>query len=88
MYCFIPQFLRHVYFIKKFKPPTSIDFGSVFCDLSSSQKRTQPSAFRLTAQQDPEGHKVQQEEHIERKYNHFRLLDLTRDDLYRRGIDE
>ena len=28
----------------------------------------------------------EQEEHIERKYNHFWLLDLTRDDLYRRGI--
>ena len=27
LYCFIPHFLRHVYFIKKFKPPTSIDFG-------------------------------------------------------------
>ena len=29
---------------------------------------------------------MQQEEHIERKYNHFRLLDLTRDDLYHRGV--
>ena len=30
--------------------------------------------------------RLEEEEHIERKYNHFRLLDLTRDDLYRRGI--
>ena len=30
--------------------------------------------------------RLEEEEHIERQYNHFRLLDLTRDDLYRRGI--
>ena len=30
--------------------------------------------------------RLEEEERIERKYNHFRLLDLTRDDLYRRGI--
>ena len=29
---------------------------------------------------------LEEEEHIEHKYNHFRLLELTRDDLYRRGI--
>ena len=28
--------------------------------------------------------RLEEEEHIKRKYNHFRLLDLTRDDLYRR----
>ena len=30
--------------------------------------------------------KLEEEEHIERKCNHFRLLDLTRDDLYPLGI--
>ena len=30
--------------------------------------------------------RLEEEEPIERKYNHFRLLNLTRDDLYRRGI--
>ena len=31
--------------------------------------------------------RLEEEEHIERKYNHFRLIDLTHDDLYRWGID-
>ena len=30
--------------------------------------------------------RFEEEEHIKCKYNHFRLLDLTRDDLYCRGI--
>ena len=30
--------------------------------------------------------RLEEEEHIERKYNHFWLLDLTRHDLYRRGV--
>ena len=30
--------------------------------------------------------RLEEEGHVERKYNHFRLLDLTRDDLYCRGI--
>ena len=30
--------------------------------------------------------RLEEEEHIERKFNYFRLLDLTRDDLYRWGI--
>ena len=30
--------------------------------------------------------RFEEEEHVERKYNHFRLIDLTRDDLYDMGI--
>ena len=30
--------------------------------------------------------RFQMEGHVERKYNHFRLIDLTREDLYAMGV--
>ena len=90
-----------VIIVRKHTTPENDKYHNFPCCISRIQRRKQYVKLRWLERHFPDHeviveidnpnsihaiNRLKGEERIERKYNHFRLLDLTRDDLYRWGI--